>query len=631
MADIVSRFSKKFEEYANSIGKLVAEVRKTQQQFGIAAGQAASLKIDNFLSSVSSYMGSLMSGFSKAGATAQEIQAAQADFQSEFGGVLTSKAATDLAVQAKEMGVTTAQLAQARRVFMTQTGGNLSDATSAQAKFIGEFQKKGLTSKDAMLAISQNSELLARNGTRFATSFARAAADAKKIGVDLSKVDQVGDSIIGDFEGFLEKQAELGAMGFNFDSNKIAQVAESGDTGALFNELRSQLAATGKDITKLRRSEQLALSGAFGIPMAELQRMAGPTGGSGEELTDQEKTNSFLERLVNGGEFAAKLLGAMATALAVVHTALLTRIAINTGKFGDLKTDVKTLFGGVKNMLPKAASGVKNMIPRAASGIRGMSTGARVLGGAGVGMAGAAVSAGGEMLKSSGYEKTGSAVSTLGSIAQYAGIGMMFGPVGAAVGALVGAVIGIAQNFDGWKQMAGAVFNGMISAISWVGESLFSAGKWILDAFMKFNPVSIIYSLLTKGFSGTSGAEKSTAKFGDDVTSRAGYGSRALVTPTHTIALNNQDNVVSYADDMISQNAGINLLSKGSIAENAAAGTNQPITVDLSKLEAKLDQMVERLAGMGVYMDGSKVGKMLHNSNDKQSVGMMRQQALQSV
>jgi hypothetical protein len=55
------------------------------------------------------------------------------------------------------------------------------------------------------------------------------------------------------------------------------------------------------------------------------------------------------------------------------------------------------------------------------------------------------------------------------------------------------------------------------------------------------------------------------------------------------------------------------------------------ITVDMSKLEAKLDQIVDRLAGMGVYMDGAKVGKMLHNSNDKQSVGMMRQQALQSV
>jgi hypothetical protein len=72
----------------------------------------------------------------------------------------------------------------------------------------------------------------------------------------------------------------------------------------------------------------------------------------------------------------------------------------------------------------------------------------------------------------------------------------------------------------------------------------------------------------------------------------------------------------------------------------AAAGTSPTvspappstaITVDMSKLEAKLDQLAERLAGMGVYMDGAKVGKMLHNSNDKQSVGMMRQQALQSV
>ena len=324
--------AKVVKSVANALNAIVTEIRKTQQQFGIAAGQAAKLQVGNFISSINSYATSMLSLGKRAGVTGAEILAAQESFQAEFGGVLTSAAATDLARQAKELGVTTTQLAAARRVFMTQTMGDTGKAKEAQSKFIGEFAKKGLTSKDAMAAIGQYSELLARNGTRFAASFARAAADSKKIGVDLSKVDQVGDNIIGDFEGFLEKTAELGGMGFNFDTNKIAQAAESGDTGKLFNELRSELASTGKDITKLRRSEQLALSNAFGISMGELQRMAAAPGkeGSGEELTGVEGTNSFLSRLVSFAEGFGKGLAFIAALLAGSHTVLLSSIAKNT-------------------------------------------------------------------------------------------------------------------------------------------------------------------------------------------------------------------------------------------------------------------------------------------------------------
>jgi len=121
---------------------------------------------------------------------------------------------------------------------MTQTMGDLRGAQSQQERFIKVFTKQGMTSKDAMEFIGKNSELLARSGIRFQQSMAKAAGEAKKIGVDLSKVNQVGDNIIGNFEGFLESMAELGAMGFNFDATRLAEVAERGDTGALFDELR---------------------------------------------------------------------------------------------------------------------------------------------------------------------------------------------------------------------------------------------------------------------------------------------------------------------------------------------------------------------------------------------------------
>jgi len=228
----------------------------------------------------------------------QERLDAMREVQNEFG-MLDKKTSENIARLATQRGISVQQAVQARRVFATQTLGDYNKIEGLQNRFVKVFEGKGMTIKTALESIGKYSELMARNGIRFADSFARAAADAKAIGVDLSKVDQVGDSIIDNFEGFLEKQAELGAMGFNLDANKIAQIAESGDTGALFNELRSQLAATGKDITKLRRSEQLALSQAFGISMSDILRLAGGAPEKTPQEVLQEQNNSLLTNILN--------------------------------------------------------------------------------------------------------------------------------------------------------------------------------------------------------------------------------------------------------------------------------------------------------------------------------------------
>lgn len=532
------------KKYIGNVGaaltSLTTSLRETQQQFGLAADQAAQLKVGNVIASITSYVDSLKSGFSTVAVSAEQIAKTQADFQDEFGGVLTSDAAKALTEEATRLGITTKQMAQARRVFMTQSMGDLAGAERQFDKAIAQFKQNGLTAKDAMQAVEKYSELYARNGIRFADALNRAAGDAKKIGVDLDKVDQFGDSIIGDFEGFLEKQAELGAMGFGFDTNRLAQIAESGDTGALFQELRSQLAATGKDITNLRRSEQLALSNAFGIPMSQLQRMAaGGAEGSGEELlTDQQQGNKTLLQILNALSVMGGLLGGISTILGVVHSALLWQIAN--------KINVPGMGAGSA----LAAAG------KFGAGAAGL----------GVGIGGALM--GRDMVKE-------------GNVAGGVGLGTIAGLAG-------GALLSIATG--------GAALPFLLAGGALAGGGIAASGM-----------------------------------LGDDVISQAGYGERSLVTPTGVVALNNQDNIVSYADDMVSTNTGLQMLSKGSIAENARTNTPQQVNVDMSALENKLDQVVRAISGMHVSMDSTKVGKVLINNSDTAgSVGVMGIQNLQT-
>jgi len=364
----LSNISRVFDVAAKAITSLIAEIRKTQQAFGVAAGQAGKMQ----LGAVAESFKSMFTEGPMVGR--EEVMGARSAFQSEFGGVISSDAAGDLAKEAKKLGITPEQMAQSRRVFMTSAMGNLGEAKAQEEQFTATFRQQGLTNKDAMEAIGKYSELYARNGNRFAQSFTKAAAEAKKIGVDLGKIDQIGDNIIGDYEGFLEKTAELGAMGFNIDAQRLGEISETGDTGALMSELRSQLASTGKDITQLRRSEQLSLSSAFGIPMAELQRLAAPTADSGEKKDPIEESNTLLSTIINKLE----VLGSIFSGVSKVLTGV---IAVSTA-ITATATSAMALSGG-----GGIVKGLTSLIPGATSAAAAGTAGT-------AGAAGAATAAG---------------------------------------------------------------------------------------------------------------------------------------------------------------------------------------------------------------------------------------------
>jgi hypothetical protein len=541
-----------FASISKNLLDVANEIRKVQQMFGINAGVAVRSITSSFVESFKS----LFSGSNNPFITREQILEAASVFQEEFGGVLTGEAAASIAQRSVRLGITPAQQALARRVFLTQTGGDREAAIDAENKFIAEFEAKNLTAKDAMQAIAAYSDLLARNGTRFQTSFARAAIDAKKIGVDLSKVDQIGDNIIGNFESFLESSAELGAMGFGLDTNRLAELAEMGDTGALFNELRSQLAATGKDITRLRRSEQLALSEAFGLSIADIQRLAGKTTGSGEKTMEnlQEAANSTLSSIVNTLEKIFNVTSVMVGVLSGAISLLLAGIEFNTALIAS----------------GKAVGGIGGAFGRLMAG---------PLGGIGAGV--------GRMLPIAALATT-AATATVGSY-NAAKEGNLAWSLLAALGA-AGAGAGAGAMYGSFLGLPGAVAGALLGGAVGLGGTVLGAMT------------------------------------GDDVISKSGYGKRALVTPTATVALNDKDNIVAFADDMVSRETGLKMLSKGEIASKATS-TSPPPSVDLSALESKLDKIVTAIAGMGIYMDGSKVGKVLVNSADSTSVGVFRTQA----
>ncbi len=283
--------------------QLTVAVRSTQKELGVGVQQAAQVQVRSFVQGLRSSLATLTSGGRTTPVSGEEIRGTQAAFREQFGGLITEGRARELAETAKSMGVSAEQLAFARRMFMTTAMGDLRRANVEQNKFFTTFTRAGLTNKDAMEAIQNYSTLIARNGSRFADSFARAAVNAKKMGIDLAKVSQFGDTVVTDFEGFLEKSAELGAMGFNFDISRLAEVALTGDDAALSAELQSQLAGMNKNVTQLNRIEQVLISGMLGMPFDEVLRLSGAGAGTPADMGEKRQEILTKEQLDVLGRF----------------------------------------------------------------------------------------------------------------------------------------------------------------------------------------------------------------------------------------------------------------------------------------------------------------------------------------
>jgi hypothetical protein len=336
--------------------------------------------------------------------------------------------------------------------------------------------------------------------------------------------------------------AELGAMGFNFDATRLAEVAERGDPSELFDELRSQLRMTGRDLTNLTRSQQLALSNNFGMNISEFQRMAGITPDVGEPETDSD----LFTRMVNLLEGVSDIMRGISRTLGIAHAVLLGTIAYNTG------VTAKTSIAGSLGRMGKVAG------PAA---------------GLAIGTAGGA---------------------TIGTE-------MGASPVASTIGAGVGSIAG---------GFAGRAIGGAI------GQTLI--------------PIPGVGFAIGPVLGGLAGGALTGAVLGDDMVSKSGYGDRMLVTPTATVALNNEDNVVAYADDMVSRSTGIELLSKGVIAESAREPAQEVNDkVDVQSLEKKLDQVISAMSSMQVVMDGNKVGRVMSDNEQKAStMGVFQTQRL---
>lgn len=266
-----------------ALAALVRVIYQTSTALGVGLGKAVNLQLEMSKKAYESALEVITSGGAKGTPLSVDDQMRMYEsFRQEFGGLVSKGGMEALATEAVTRGLTAEELIKIRRSTLTMAFGKYREALDIEQTIVAEFQKQQLGPKEAAEFLAKNMDIAAAAGARFASSLARAAAESKRIGVDLSKTEAFADSIFTDYEGFLEGMAEVGAMGFGFDTSRLAEVAMTGDAGAMLEELESQLAMTGKDLGDLTRPERITLEKLFGFSITDIQRLSA-SGGVGEE------------------------------------------------------------------------------------------------------------------------------------------------------------------------------------------------------------------------------------------------------------------------------------------------------------------------------------------------------------
>lgn len=634
---------------ANEFLSIADAGAKLSATLGVSLTRGTQLELNNRMS----LLGQLRNIEVDRMATMQQIQAAEKSFVDVLGGArkgmeISAAGATQFASRLKAAaGGEFTMTATAMRAMITAGIGG----AQGLEKFKNATGLRSISEQRFATLVSKNSLSFMLYGPRFA----KAANEAEKLGISLASVQGAQESMVTNLDGTLDTLNQVNQLGAQIDFGTLTQLNETQGPEATLKYLQSTIppslfqSASTRALLKgfnisvedLMKGQQSAQKSAADKIEEQLSKMEEPVGTIAKTMA---LLNSIIEKVKNS-------FGPLIIAIGTLGLALIGLKGAN--------------FGALTKMFPALSSIGKFFT--------GLST--KALAGVGAGIFGGI--AGFTAAKASGrdnFEAAGDGLVRGGFAAGGAILGTMFGPIGTIIGGFLGDLIGKALNkyFPGLANNIGQYLKGFLAAFKplketfsqlmssfrELGSALFG-GEQGLSAILPYmkdfgyivgtvilapiqlvikalssviNMITVFAKVLSGDFSGAFKTFRGgIANFlpgwapdalvnkirGDDVVSRSGYGDRTLTTPNGSVALNNRDTVVAFADDMIS---GVRTLSLGSIARQSRGASsdttlvnkiNELITVlQNSNTTINIDnssQTVPRQALAGVYVRNQRV------------------------
>ena len=660
----VKKTKDSFKKLGNEINQIINAGVKLGGTLGVSATKGVEVELKNRLASIVS----LANFNANLIQSAEQIQSAQEGFTAAFIG-----AREGFQVSSRGAGEFVKSLKEGFKSEFTPTAETFKILTQMGMSTTSQFDAFRRATGRASLSNNQLATLYNKNQLSFllyGNSFAKAAVQAERLGVNLASIQSAQESLVTNLDGTIDTVAQINQLGGSIDFSELVRISEQEGPAALLSYVRATVPANMMQSASTRALfKQLGISVEDYIKSGDAQQSAANQ--LERQMTDAAtETNGFVSAIT----YATRAINVLMTT------------------FGGL---IFATFGTIASLKLLGAAGIRSALTSAISGLSGFASALLPITGVLLGIAGLFY---GRKLVREG--ETGKGLLAGAASGALAGgiIGSYFGGIGAVPGALIGAGIGLVTAGTATPMRTGGDVvstpsgKTTIGNIGSIGSSLADAGELGYGAYLASSQRARLSSLLSKGnglgagnilsglFEGMGTYSSSKAKgrsttealgrgglmalmsgglglgaglfaaslatggtlpillglagslygsklgqsmfnkyIGDDVMSMpSGYGNRILLTPEGPIALNNKDTVMAFADDMVSSTTKLPLgylatLMGGAQTNNTTLinKVNQLIDViggatTTVSIDNKIQQ-VPRMAMAGVYTRNERV------------------------
>ena len=255
----------------------------------------------------------------------------------------TAAAVTTVGEMSVKYGISADAAAKLNKQLLSMSDNSQEGADALMNQVKSLAKAKGVAPKAVMADIADNAHEFARFGKDGASGLVNAAANAKKLGLNLEKVVAAGDSLL-DVQGSIQKEmkAEM-LIGRQLNLDAARQAALVGDRDTLVKEIAKN-AGTLSDFENMSVVQQRALAEASGVTVADMTKIL-QAKEKGVNL--DSKVLEAQSAVTDESEKTAAQMGMLAQFMASTGGQI---FALMPGLAG-----MKSIFGG---MIPKGKGGL---------------------------------------------------------------------------------------------------------------------------------------------------------------------------------------------------------------------------------------------------------------------------------
>ena len=285
-------------------------------------------------------------------------------FGDAFGdlNLATSENLIALGKQKRLLGISEDDAIKLSKTFMDMTGSTFETAMNFQTVTGQMAEANGLRPGDVVKDLASNTETFAEFAKDGGANLAKAAIQARKLGMSLSTTAKIADSLL-DFESSIEKEMEASLMiGKQLNFNRARALALEGDIAGAAADIAAQVGGP-EALNQMNVLQRRALADSIGVSVEELSKLAsGKLDVKSDMKSPQENMVDEMKKTYDQNKFLINtMIGLTAAVVAntLVHGAKAIKNFFGKGGTGaNAMTKAGNFFRGGPKALPYEKSGM---------------------------------------------------------------------------------------------------------------------------------------------------------------------------------------------------------------------------------------------------------------------------------